>query len=177
MLLITLLDTHAKAEQPLKKNATQTDKWSCGFRNIQMLLTAIVPQLPPFHLYFQKLHHVYEQPLKALMEHNKPKEEDLLLVPSLTQLQEQLEESWRQGFDPKGARHFNNRVVGRLSKIGACEVCFALNFWHLDSCVIQFVKCPASRRCLPAFVYAYFCVKTAAAPALGRAAGRRRDEL
>ena len=145
----------------------QVEKWSCGFRNLQMLLSALVPLLPPSHRYFPALQHIYfnEQTLKlAVMaktdqsgqQQQEETSSSILILPSLSQLQEQLEMSWKAGFDPRGAHHFKHSIVGRPSQIGAVEVGFLLGFWFLDSCVVQFLKCAASRRCLPAFVYYYF---------------------
>eukprot|EP00978_Attheya_sp_CCMP212_P002676 scaffold5469_cov54-Attheya_sp.AAC.8 len=83
----------------------QKDKWSCGFRNMQMMLSAIIPQLPAHHPYFSDL----------------ADNADRRNVPSLSQLELLMENSWRDGFDGKGAEHFNNRMLGRKRKIGAAE--------------------------------------------------------
>lgn len=84
----------------------QRDKWSCGFRNLQMLLVTLVPSLPPEHIYFD----------------NGSWNGQAFRVPSLQQLQASLERSWRAGYDPDGARHYQNRILGKNSKIGAVEV-------------------------------------------------------
>ena len=132
----------------------QPDKWSCGFRNLQMVLSALVPTLPSSHPYFGSLGHIYEQlPADSMASSSSS---PLLVLPSLYQLQEQLENCWREGFDSKGAEHFQHQVVGKKSQIGAVEVGFLLRYWSVDSCVIQFIKCKQSRELLPAVVYRYF---------------------
>lgn len=131
----------------------QMDRWSCGFRNIQMLLSGLVPLLPATHPYFQSLMHIYCQ---EVPDYLLGASDSVLILPSLTQLQQQLEAAWREGFDPNGADHFKHSVVGRPSRIGAVEVGFVFSYMWLDACVVQFIKCFQSRRLLPPFVYHYF---------------------
>jgi hypothetical protein len=71
-----------------------------------MLLVTLVPSLPPEHIYFD----------------NGSLNGQAFRVPSLQQLQASLERSWRAGYDPDGARHYQNRILGKNSKIGAVEV-------------------------------------------------------
>lgn len=132
----------------------QKDQWSCGFRNIQMLLSSLVPLLSTWHPYFQSLAHIYSQ--TTIPDHLLQGERSLLILPSLTQLQQQLEACWKEGFDPSGADHFKGSVVGRHSRIGAVEVGYVFTYWWLDACVVQFIKCFPSRRLLAPFVYRYF---------------------
>eukprot|EP00550_Attheya_septentrionalis_P002053 CAMPEP_0198289370 /NCGR_PEP_ID=MMETSP1449-20131203/7570_1 /TAXON_ID=420275 /ORGANISM="Attheya septentrionalis, Strain CCMP2084" /LENGTH=468 /DNA_ID=CAMNT_0043987679 /DNA_START=179 /DNA_END=1586 /DNA_ORIENTATION=+ len=120
----------------------QKDKWSCGFRNMQMMLSAIIPQLPAHHPYFADL----------------ADNADRRNVPSLSQLESLMENSWRDGFDGKGAEHFNNRMLGRKRKIGAAEVCSLFSYLSIDATVIQFIHCPQSRSLLGHFVWCYFNV-------------------
>jgi Peptidase family C78 len=131
----------------------QTDRWSCGFRNTQMLLSALVPLLQASHPFFQAMEQMYAQVPLDLVESIST---DLLVLPSLTQLQKEMETSWSQGFDPEGAKHFKHSVVGRPSKIGAVEVWFLFAFWRVDAHIVQFTKCIESRRLLPVFVFKYF---------------------
>lgn len=141
----------------------QWDIWSCGFRNIQMLLSALVPIMPSCHPYFHALSHIYCQDVLLHDQDYKKRShsphDTLLVLPSLLQLQQQFELSWQEGFDPKGATHFKHAVVGRPSKIGAVEVGYVLSFWSIDACVVQFLRCWASRQLLPAFVYRYFLLQ------------------
>ncbi len=118
----------------------QKDKWSCGFRNLQMLLTALLPY--------------YHQMQTTSTEASPTRVID---IPTVTELQNYLEECWAAGYDPRGAEHYQYRIVGKCSQIGAVEVSSVLTHQlGLDSTVIQFIKCIASRRLLPQFVWNYF---------------------
>lgn len=114
----------------------QKDSWSCGFRNLQMLLSALVPRLPEQHPY------------------RRNREVDC--IPSLATLQHALEDSWQEGFDAVGARHFAGQAVGRSWKIGAVEVASLLAFWSMDATVVQFAETAASRQLLMPYCRAYF---------------------
>lgn len=135
----------------------QTDQWSCGFRNIQMLMSGLVPLLPSSHPYFQSMAHIYSQQVQEEYWLQLDPAMPHLILPSLTQLQQQLEACWKEGFDPDGANHFKHSVVGGPSPIGAVEVGSLFSFWWLDACVVEFIKCFDSRHLLAPFVYRYFC--------------------
>lgn len=124
----------------------QKDKWSCGYRNLQMLLSALIPLLPSDHL--------YHQCVPASL-----KRSDLgvaVPIPSLRDLQECLQQSWRLGLDPRGAAHYNGVIVGKVDEIGAVEVSSILAAVRIDSVVVQFIKTHESRRLLGPFVWSYF---------------------
>lgn len=118
----------------------QKDKWSCGYRNAQMLLVTILPRLSETHSYYNE--HAYD-PLIAQ-------------IPSLHSIQQGLQDSWRLGFDPSAASHFQNSIVGTRGKIGALEVSSLLAHWRLDAVVVQFITCRESRERLGPFCSAYF---------------------
>lgn len=71
----------------------QRDRWSCGYRNLQMLLAS-----------------------RGGGEN----------IPSLYALQENLQDAWKEGMDPRGALHYNYRIIGKKEWIGAVEVCTIL---------------------------------------------------
>lgn len=126
----------------------QTDKWSCGFRNVQMMLSALLPQLvQENHPYFSNLPH-------SLQPH--PGSPRLIPIPSLRQVQTLLEDSWRNGFDKIGAEHFGYAIVGTNPRIGAVEVSSLFSYLSIDSVVVQFIKCHASRALLGPFCWNYF---------------------
>ena len=128
----------------------QSDRWSCGFRNVQMLLSALVPKLTDLtHPYYVYLQDVYQQ--AETVTTDSP-----LVLPSIEQLQNQLEECWKEGFDPEGSAHFGGKIIGKKSLIGAVEVGFLLRYWNIDSCVVQFIRHISSRELLPLVVYRYF---------------------
>lgn len=128
------------------RHIQQGDNWSCGFRNLQMMLTALLPLLPGCHSFFRRLH---DSSIGG----------DAFAIPSVFQLQQLLERCWRDGFDVRGARHYGNQVVGRASKIGAVEVANAMAYAGVDATIVQFVKCRESRELLPGFCDAYFSKK------------------
>ena len=67
-----------------------------------------------------------------------------------------MDELWKEGFDQKGANHFNHKVQGQKSKIDAMEVPSVLTCMSIDSVVVQFVAYLESRSKLGNFVLAYF---------------------
>ena len=138
-LSLTCIGSSPKCRSTVE-HIQQRDMWSCGFRNTQMMLTAILPHLEHNHTYYQMV----------------PRRTDHVSIPNIRQIQNALEQAWRKGFDPNGARHYNHKIVGKSSKIGAVEVSSVLTYWGLDSSVIQFVRCKESREMLPKFVRAYF---------------------
>jgi Peptidase family C78 len=126
----------------------QKDQWSCGYRNLQMLLSAVLPQLPEDHLFHTKY----------------PRRSDQITIPSINQIQSVIERAWKDGFDSDGATHFHHKLRGKRCFIGAVEVYTALTFWGIDPTIVQFIRCRESREQLPIFVKAYF------AKSLGRGA-------
>jgi hypothetical protein len=82
----------------------QKDKWSCGFRNLQISLSALIPLLPSDHPY----HAAVPPSLKR---------SDLgvaVPIPSIKDLQEFLERAWQIGIDPRGAGHYGGKIVGKV---------------------------------------------------------------
>lgn len=126
----------------------QLDKWSCGFRNLQVMLTALLPLVPANHKYFFTV--------PTSLSAYSPQEHRPVPIPSLHQLQTFLEDSWRHGFDERGAKHYSRCIVAKSLEIGAIEVSTILSYLHLDSSVIQFIKVKESRDMLGPFVWQYF---------------------
>jgi hypothetical protein len=118
----------------------QNDKWSCGYRNLQMMLSAIIPHLPSNHIVFQRI----------------PRRQPDPSIPNVLNMQQALEQAWAEGFDPEGARHYNYKVINSKSKIGAVEVANLLWYYGFDAAVVQFIYCNESRQLLPKFIRAYF---------------------
>lgn len=111
----------------------QKDKWSCGFRNLQMLLSFLLPSL--------KLNHSVSTGLE---------------IPSVIELQHQMEAAWNEGFDKDGAQHYHHTIVGKTAWIGAVEVSSLLSYKGIDATVVQFIRCPESRERLVPFCVSYF---------------------
>lgn len=49
-------------------------------------------------------------------------------MPSIPQLQRMIEGAWKEGLDPQGASHFDQRLLGSPAWIGATEVFSLLTF-------------------------------------------------
>ena len=79
----------------------QNDNWSCGYRNLQMLLSSMLPTL----------HTVYPDG-----------------VPSINEIQITMEKLWKYGFDGRNAEHHEHALVGKQSWIGTVEVWYVLYF-------------------------------------------------
>lgn len=132
-------ETNGHRRRSTVQHIQQTDKWSCGFRNLQMLLMAVLPHLPANHAIFQ-----------MLPRRTSP------TIPNLRQIQSYLEQSWKEGVDPEGAKHYRNKIVDTSKKIGALEVSNTFGYLGLDSTVVQFIKCQESRSLLLPFLQGYF---------------------
>jgi hypothetical protein len=155
----------------------QTDKWSCGFRNTQMLLTAILPILPKHHSYFSQYHPAQGSVPTLLLHQEHPSDTGFIEIPSVRQLQICLEQSWKAGYDPSGAKHYRGRIVDTSKRIGAVEVSTLFSFLGMDCTVVQFIRCSQSRQQILAFCQAYFwdrcccpnCQKIACSVSLAKA--------
>jgi len=134
-----------RQRSPTLLHVQQKDKWSCGYRNAQMMISALLPNRRPGCISDGA---ASAAALPAYYE-----------IPSLLRLQTALEGAWRNGYDPRSAEHFEGRVVGRRCFIGALEVLTALSSSDLavDATVVQFVTVPESRALLGPFCLAYFC--------------------
>jgi hypothetical protein len=138
-------ETAALASMPML-HIQQKDKWSCGYRNIQMLLSALIPLLPSDH--------PYHQCVPASLRRS-----DLgvaVPIPSLMDLQLFLQHAWRIGLDPQGARHYQGTIVDKHDQVGAIEALSILAAVRLDTVVLQFIKIHQSRRLLSPFIWSYF---------------------
>ena len=138
----------------------QRDKWSCGFRNMQMLLAAILPSIHNSHPFL----HIHNTRTGTRTSNKEPiSKRKPITIPSIRQIQMTMEQAWKQGYDPKGSQFFRSKIVGKKSKIGAVEASSVLSYWHVDSTVVQFIVCRESRQMLGDFVWMYFEVGCARA--------------
>ncbi|KAL7562206.1 hypothetical protein ACA910_013461 [Epithemia clementina (nom. ined.)] len=129
----------------------QNDKFSCGFRNTQMVLSALCHWLPLNHPY-----HKMRGQVSPHYQQTSALENGVFAIPSLRVLQQTMEAAWESGLDPEGARHYSRRIVDKQKWIGAAEVWSLFAFWKTDACLVQFIKCSESRRLLGPFCGAYF---------------------
>jgi len=110
----------------------QNDNWSCGFRNLQMLLSGMLPRLSPIF----------------------PGG-----VPSIAEIQSAMETLWLRGFDRTNAEHHGHSLIGKKTWIGTVEVWSYLSFHRIDSIIVQFIKTKENRAMVGNFVWAYFSRK------------------
>lgn len=112
----------------------QHDKWSCGYRNLQMLISSMLPSLKPMFPYG---------------------------IPTINEIQQSLELLWAEGFDQDSADHFGFKIVGKECWIGAVEVWSYLSFRGLDATIVQFRD--EMRGQVGRFVWEYFAKRPALA--------------
>ncbi|KAJ1981564.1 hypothetical protein H4R35_000658 [Dimargaris xerosporica] len=110
-------------------SSTRQDRhWTCGYRNTQTLLSAVIPLSPQ---------------LAAQLQHR---------VPTVRQLQQALELAWRQGHDPVGASQLGHRVVSTQTWIGPTEVYCILQALRVSAQLIDFHRPTGPRGSHPALV-------------------------
>ena len=133
------------------RHIQQNDKYSCGYRNTQVLLSALSPWIPFDHPYYL-MRSGNTSPYQQLSAARN----GIFAIPSLRNLQKVLEAAWASGLDPDGAEHYSRKIVDKTKWIGAVEVWSMFAYWKTDACVVQFVKCFESRRVVGHFCSAYF---------------------
>jgi hypothetical protein len=101
----------------------QNDGFSCGYRNIQMLCSALlcIPHI------------------KGVLFDGAG------IVPTYPVLQHWIERAWAKGYDGQGCADFGGRLVGTRAWIGAGEVAALLCSFGIDAELIDFLS-PAARR-------------------------------
>ncbi|XP_069462741.1 zinc finger-containing ubiquitin peptidase 1 isoform X2 [Ambystoma mexicanum] len=89
--------------------------WGCGYRNFQMLLSSLL-----------------KNGLFACLKD--------MPIPCIPKIQLMIENSWKEGFDPQGATHFNHKLQGTKAWIGACEIYSLLSSLNLKCRIVDFHK-------------------------------------
>mmetsp|Transcript_13413 Transcript_13413/g.29131 ORF Transcript_13413/g.29131 Transcript_13413/m.29131 type:complete len:530 (+) Transcript_13413:81-1670(+) len=107
----------------------QNDNWGCGFRNLQMLISSMMPAL------------------NSIFPEG---------VPSVEDIQRTMEILWSEGFDRSNAEHHKRSLTGKKTWIGTVEVWSYLSFKRVDSMIVQFIKTEENRAMIGKFVWAYF---------------------
>ncbi|CAF0882446.1 unnamed protein product [Didymodactylos carnosus] len=92
--------------------------WSCGYKNFQMLLSSMMHDVQ----YRQKL----------FCERSD--------IPSVTRLQQLIEEAWRNGFDSQGREQFNGRLYQSTKWIGPTEITACLAHCKIKTELLDFHK-------------------------------------
>lgn len=132
----------------------QGDKWSCGYRNLQMMLSSLLPLLPASHPYFAEASGGGSGSGGVASANGDMHSR---MPPStVLDIQLLLERAWKEGFDPEGAKHYQGKIRGKSKWIGAVEVASLLTSLSVDCTVVQFIKRDSSRRLLVDFLWQYF---------------------
>ena len=93
--------------------------WGCGYRNIQMLVGSLLKS------------EKYREPMSRIFKGE---------VPTVPRLQELLDEAWRAGYDPVGARDLGFKVRDTRTWIGATETAVLLRSCGVKAEVLDFVR-------------------------------------
>ncbi|XP_067094300.1 zinc finger-containing ubiquitin peptidase 1 isoform X2 [Osmerus mordax] len=88
--------------------------WGCGYRNFQMLLSCL-NRAEPY--------------ATRISDGSNP---------SIPRVQRMIEAAWREGLDPQGASHFNERLQGTRAWIGATEIYSLLTSLGVRARIIDF---------------------------------------
>ncbi|XP_069028138.1 zinc finger-containing ubiquitin peptidase 1 isoform X1 [Embiotoca jacksoni] len=110
--------------------------WGCGYRNLQMMLSS----------------------LQSLDAYTPVLQERT--VPSIPRLQSMIEEAWKEGLDPHGASHFDQRLQGTRAWIGATEIYSLLTSLRIRARIMDFHQPTGpgdTHPCLFDWVKQYFC--------------------
>ncbi|KAL7448917.1 hypothetical protein ACHAWC_001032, partial [Mediolabrus comicus] len=110
----------------------QNDNWSCGYRNLQMMISSMLPTL------------------RSVFPDG---------VPSIYEIQSTMQQLWKAGFDQSSADHYNHSLLGKTGKnamIGTLEAWSYLSYLGVDAAIIQFVKEEENRAMIGDFVWQYF---------------------
>lgn len=94
--------------------------WGCGYRNLQMLLSAI------------SKNELYGNKLKEKFKNDE--------IPSVTKLQALIEEAWKDGFDKAGCEQLGGKLHGTRKWIGTTEVVALLRWAKINARIVDFHK-------------------------------------
>ncbi|KAJ8026419.1 Ubiquitin carboxyl-terminal hydrolase ZUFSP [Holothuria leucospilota] len=92
--------------------------WGCGYRNLQMLLSAMW----------------HDPKYREVVFNGKN------AIPSITYIQKLIENAWKKGFDPAGMEQLGNRLVNTRKWIGATEVTALLQSLRVKCKLVDFHK-------------------------------------
>ncbi|PLW38139.1 hypothetical protein PCANC_14162 [Puccinia coronata f. sp. avenae] len=107
--------------------------WGCGYRNLQMLFSAMLAR-PSFHARLAS-HPLLSTTPTASSSSSSSSSHTIL---SILQWQLIIQDAWRTGFDPDGAAHFAEKLVGKKQWIGTTEVYVALSRLGIRCQIVDF---------------------------------------
>lgn len=108
---------HTASETDLFSSNIAGMGWDCGFRNIQMMCSAL---------------------LNGSSYRNLLATVDMSEVPSIPEIAARIEQAWQKGFDPEGASRFGGKLVDKEVWIGATEVYVLLRSLNIPAFVKDF---------------------------------------
>ncbi|KAI0637117.1 peptidase family C78-domain-containing protein [Trametes polyzona] len=109
--------------------------WGCGYRNYLMACAALMDQ-PRQPVYF------------TLLDSGAP--------PGIRNLQELLEEAWRNGFDKEGAKQLDHRLVGTQKWIGTTDLYVAFTYRGIPAQLVDLTDLRKDVKLLLQWIYDYF---------------------
>eukprot|EP00986_Skeletonema_menzelii_P008867 scaffold3870_cov160-Skeletonema_menzelii.AAC.8 len=127
-----LLQQPRYTHQPL--HYLQNDNWSCGYRNLQMMISSMLPAV------------------RSIFPDG---------VPSVHEIQTTMEQLWKEGVDLESAKHHNYTLVGKTGKrayIGTIEAWAYLSYLGVDAAIVQFLN--KNRAMVGDFIWNYFAKMT-----------------
>ena len=108
-------------------------KWSCGYRNIQMLWSAMLA-IPEFATLLCNAR------LRLKSYDNKLIKQTQYWIPSIIELQELIELAWQDGFDVEGMLHFGGKLVRKSDFIGATGKFFIQCYLQVIELLIERIR-------------------------------------
>ncbi|KAJ3050788.1 hypothetical protein HK097_008230 [Rhizophlyctis rosea] len=142
----------------------QDSGWGCGYRNFQMLLSAL-SRIREYNATLSRM-------LYAGLNHGEGRAH----VPDVSTIQEMIEAGWTAGFDAvgitkdlsgsAGARQLGHKLTGTKKWIGTTEVASCLRYYYVRAKVYDFHRPTGPAGAHPKlvdFVEEYFCGRVGAA--------------
>ncbi|KAF9389933.1 hypothetical protein CPB97_010343 [Podila verticillata] len=101
--------------------------WGCGYRNIQMMLSYVVQQQC-----------LSQSCANSPSANTRISTNDPPTIPTIPQIQQQLEFAWSLGFDPVGAQQLGHKVEGTKKWIGTTEAWSVLSSLGVRCSILDF---------------------------------------
>eukprot|EP00924_Labyrinthula_sp_SR-Ha-C_P011644 maker-scaffold_17-snap-gene-4.49-mRNA-1 protein AED:0.04 eAED:0.05 QI:0/0/0.5/1/0/0/2/144/385 len=105
----------------------QSDKWTCGYRNIQMLTAALAS--------------INDPELNKLLFFNSETSDSIHMsnIPCVYTIQGYIERAWNLGFDSDGGKEFfKGEIRGKEEWIGAVELAALYSSFGVRLCLVDF---------------------------------------
>ncbi|KAH9816106.1 peptidase family C78-domain-containing protein [Melampsora americana] len=135
---------HIRSTSSLTRLDVGDSTWGCGYRNIQMLLSAVRHVKDyQFILSSQPDLNPPPSPGQSYYPHTPPKNyvnDEVVDIPSIQTCQTIIEKAWKIGFDPEGARQFSQRLIGKSKWIGTTEAYVAFTSLGIRARIIDFPR-------------------------------------